>query len=417
VPEVKNDNPAGAAPAAPTSGGALPATPNSFQPAAPAPEAPPGTPAAPPASDTPPAANTNPPGGQGGGGGGGGGGGRRGGMSEPATEIYQFVVMCLDRQTGNVLWQHTPREELPHEGHHPDHSFCSYSPVTDGTCIIAYFGSRGMYCYDMQGNLKWSKDLGRMQIKNEFGEGSSPALYGNTVVVNWDHEGDDFIAGFNKETGEELWRTPREEGTTWGTPLVVNFDGKPQVIVNATGHCRSYDLATGQQVWEAPGLTTNAIPSPVGADGMVYCMSGFRGSKLLAIKLGSTGDLTGTDAIAWTYDKDTPYVPSPMLYGNRLYITKSNNAILTCLDAKTGTVLYGPERLEGVGNFYASPVGAAGRVYLVGRDGTTLVIKDADTLEVLATNKLDDPIDASPAVAGKELYLRSKEYLYCISAP
>ncbi len=255
-----------------------------------------------------------------------------------------------------------------------------------------------------------------MQTKLAFGEGNSPALYGDTIVVNWDHEGDDFIAAFNKVTGQELWRTARQEDTDWGTPLVIDHEGRPQVVVNGANRVRSYDLATGQQVWEAPGLTTNVIPSPVGADGMVFCTSGFRGSKLEAIRLGSTGDLTGTEAIVWTYDKDTPYVPSPLLSGNRLYFCKSNNAILTCLDTKTGAVLFGPERLEGVSNFYASPVAAAGRVYLVGRDGTTLVIKDADKLEILATNALGEPTDASPAIAGKQLFLRTKENLHCLRA-
>jgi outer membrane protein assembly factor BamB len=268
----------------------------------------------------------------------------------------------------------------------------------------------------MDGNVKWQKDLGRMQTKNSFGEGSSPALHGNTLVVLWDHEGPDFIAAFDAATGEEKWRTPREEDTTWATPLVVEHDGKAQVVVPATGRVRSYDLQTGEQVWETEGLTPNAIPSPVAGDGMVYVMSGFKGSKLLAIKLGRTGDLTGTDSIVWTHGRQTPYVPSPLLYDDRLYFFASNNAMLSVFDAKTGKPLVNGERIDGPEGVYASPVGAGGRVYLVGRNGTTAVIKHADKLEELATNVLDERIDASPAVAGKELFLRGQEHLYCIAA-
>ena len=343
---------------------------------------------------------------------------RRGGFGggPPPTDKYQFVLMCLDRATGRTLWQKVVREEVPHEGHHRDHGFASYSPVTDGQLVFAYFGSRGLHCYDVQGNLKWQKDFGRMQTRNGFGEGSSPALHGDTLVVLWDHEGDnDFIAALDKNTGRELWRTPRNEPTTWSTPLVVEHGGRTEVIVNATGRIRSYDLKTGQQIWECAGMTANAIPSPVAADGIVYVTSGFRGSNLLAIKLGRTGDLTNTDAIAWSHNRGTPYVPSPLLYDNRLYFFGGNEARLSCFDAKTGKPLYETQRIEDLQGVYASPVGAAGRVYLVGRNGTSAVIKHGDTVEVLATNVLDDRIDASPAAVGKELFLRGHQYLYCIA--
>lgn len=358
-----------------------------------------------------------PPGGKGFGGGRPGGGGR-GGFGRPPekpTEYHQFVLLCLDRRNGQVLWQQVAAEVVPHEGHHPDHGYASYTPATDGTCVIASFGSRGVYCYDMQGKLKWQKDLGKMQTKFSFGEGTSPALYGNIVVIKWDHEGDDFIVALDKETGAELWRTPREEETGWATPLIVDYQGQLQVIAQGAKVVRSYDLKTGKQLWECSGMTPAAIPTPLTADGIVYVMSGFRGSSLLAIRLGGTGDLTGTDSIVWSRTTDTPYVPSPMLYDNRLYFYKSNNAILTCLNAKTGETYFGPERLEGISSVYASPLGAGGHVYLAGRDGTVLVINNADKFEVVATNKMDDRFDASPVAVGSDLLLRGKEYLYCIS--
>src|SRR5688572_2906375 len=226
----------------------------------------------------------------------GGGGGRRGGpRGARPSEVFQFTLLCIDRNTGKTVWQQVAKEELPHEGHHQDHGFSSYSPLTDGQLVIAYFGSRGLACYDMEGKLKWKKELGRMQTKMSFGEGSSPALHGNTVVVNWDHEGEDFIVALDKNTGNELWRTPRQEETTWATPLIVEHAGRTEVITSGTNRVRSYDPATGKLLWEHEGLTANVIPTPVAKDGVVYAMSGFRGNELYAIRLGGTGDLTKTD--------------------------------------------------------------------------------------------------------------------------
>jgi outer membrane protein assembly factor BamB len=332
-------------------------------------------------------------------------------------EAYQFALLCLDRQNGRTLWQKVAREELPHEGHHPEHGFASHSPVTDGQRVFAYFGSRGVHCYDLQGNLNWSKDLGRMRTKNSFGEGSSPALLGQTLVVNWDHEGEDFVVALDAATGQELWRQPRDEETSWATPLIVQHDGQAQVVTSATRKIRSYDLATGRLLWECAGMTANVIPTPVSADGVVYATSGFRGNALLAIRLGRTGDLSGTDAIVWSLNKATPYVPSPLLYEDRLYFFSGNNAVLTCCDAKTGRVLIDAEKLAELQGVYASPVAAAGRVYLVGRNGGTLVLKRSDQLEVLATNRLGDQFDASPAIAGKDLFVRGRENLYCLAEP
>lgn len=336
--------------------------------------------------------------------------------AEQPTESYQFVLLCLNRRTGQTIWQKTLHEQVPHEGHHPaDGSFASASPVTDGQRIFAYFGSRGLYCLDFQGNLKWSKDLGRMQVKMAFGEGSSPALHDGKLVVNWDHEGPSFIAVFDADSGRELWRQPRDEATSWATPLIVSHDGQTEVITSATRKIRSYDLDTGKLLWECGGMTQNVIPTPVAGDGLVFAISGFRGSALLAIRLGRPGDLTGTDAIVWQHHKSTPYVPSPLLYGNRLYFLANNNGLLSCFDAKSGKALIDAERLAALPGIYASPVGARDRVYLLGRNGAALVLKAADQLEILATNRLDDKFDASPAIAGRELYLRGMQNLYCLA--
>jgi len=339
----------------------------------------------------------------------------KGAKSTPRpTEAYRFVLMSVDRNSGKIAWEKICREEIPHEGHHPTNTYASSSPITDGQHVVAFFGSHGLYCFDLGGNLQWQKDLGKQTTKLAFGEGATPALHGNTLVVTWDHDREAFVVAFDKRTGAELWRKPRDEKTGWSTPLIVEHNGKAQVITTATNRIRSYDLATGELIWDHEGLTSNAIPTPVVKDGVVFATSGYQGFKLFAIRLGKTGDLTGSDAIVWRLDRDTPYVPSPLLSANRLYFFKSNNGILSCLDVETGKPHFSAERIEGLQSVYASPVAAAGRVYLVARDGTTVVIKDADKLEILATNRLDDPIDASPAISGNQLFLRSRQNLYCV---
>ncbi len=325
-------------------------------------------------------------------------------------------MICFDRTTGKTLWQKVAKEEVPHEGHQPDNTYASASPVTDGEVVLAYFGSRGLHCYDLDGNLKWSKELGHMITRNGFGEGASPALHGDTVVINWDDETEnDFIAAFDKKTGKELWRKPRNEATGWSTPLIVEDGKKTEVIVNASGKVRGYDLANGDELWSCGGQTPNAIPSPVADKDTAYVTRGFQGAALYAITLGRTGDLAGTDAVRWSFKKGTPYVPSPLLSGDFLYVLSGNKGLLSCFDTKTGSPLYETERLEAAQNIYASPVAAKDRVYVLGRNGSCVVLKLGAKPEVLATNKLDDKTDASIALVGKELFIRGKENLYCIA--
>lgn len=345
-------------------------------------------------------------------------GGRRGpGRGRAPTTVHAFDLVCLDRTTGKLLWQKTATKAVPHEGHHQDHGFASYSPITDGKHIWASFGSRGLHCFDMDGNLKWSADLIPMTIRGGFGEGSSPTLAGDAVVVVCDHEGDSAIFAFHKDTGQLLWRKDRDERTSWATPISVEVDGKLEVIVNATNFVRSYDAQTGQIIWQCTGQTGNVVPTPILGFGKVFCTSGFRGSMLQAIQLGRTGDLSGSDAIAWQVDSGTPYVPSPILYDGRIYVFAVNNPILSCYDARTGKPHYTGRRLEGIRGVYASPVAVGGRIYFVGRNGVSVVIKSGETLEILATNTLDDGFDASPAIVGDALYLKGRNHLYCLRTP
>ena len=217
-------------------------------------------------------------------------------------------------------------------------------------------------------------------------------------------------------TGEERWRAPRDEIDTWATPLILDVNGRPQVIVPAMERVRSYDLEDGSLVWESDGLTMNAIPSPVYDNGLVFLMSGFRGNDLKAIRVADAqGNIDGTDAIVWTLDRDTPYVPSPVLSDGILYFLKTNSGILSAFVAETGVAHYQNQRIPGLSNVFSSPVAAQGRVYFTGRDGTTVVIRSGEGFEVLATNTLDDGFDASPALVDDDIYLRGYQYLYAIS--
>ncbi|MEX2027260.1 MAG: PQQ-binding-like beta-propeller repeat protein, partial [Pirellulaceae bacterium] len=239
------------------------------------------------------------------------------------NHYYQFVVLCLDRGSGKTLWQQVATEVVPHEGHHSDNDFASSTPITDGKRLWVNFGSRGVYCYDFDGNLVWQKDFGKLQTRLSFGEGSSPALADGVLVTMWDNDGPSFIVAQDASTGDVLWKKDRDEKSAWATPLIVQRGGRMQVVTSATNRVRSYDLKSGELLWECGGQVSNVTPAPVALENLVVCMSGHRGSAALALPLDQTGDLTDSGKIAWKLDRGTPYIPSPVLYDNRLYFIKS----------------------------------------------------------------------------------------------
>jgi outer membrane protein assembly factor BamB len=339
-----------------------------------------------------------------------------GGDPNPQPE-HRFEVLCLDRNTGKVLWQRIAKTATPHEGFHNMYgSFASNSPVTDGKRLYAFFGSRGIYCYDLDGKLIWEKDLGvKMTMRLGFGEGIAPALSGDALILGFDQEKGSFMVVVDKNTGAELWRANREEVSTWSMPLVVDYAGSKQVIVAATNKVRSYDLKTGKVIWECAGLGGNVIPAPVHKDGVIYVMSGFRNPNLMAIRLGRTGDLTGSDAVLWSTTRGNSYTPSPVLYDDKLY-TLTDTGMLSCYNARTGTPYYQMKRLPKPYSFKSSPVGANGKLYLASEDGDVLVVKMGEKFEVLATNTLSDQFFVStPAIVDGEIFLRGQNTLFCIS--
>ncbi len=336
------------------------------------------------------------------------------------TTQHEFRVLAFDRTNGAKVWERTLHHTIPHEGGHETASLASASPVTDGEIVAAFFGSHGLYVLSVDGALLWKKDLGRMKTKHGHGEGASPVLHADTLVVNWDHEGPSFVAAFDRMSGEERWRVARDEVTSWSTPIVVQYKGKQQLVVSGSKRLRGYELETGKVLWECGGLSRNVVASPVashGAEaGMVFAGSSYEKQVMIAIQLeGAQGDLTTSDNLAWIRRRRTPYVPSPLLYRGALYFLNHYQNELSRVIAKTGEEPEGPFKLRGVTNVYASPVAAAGRIYLTDLDGATLVFSATAVPEMLARNILDDEFSASAAIAGDEIFLRGRTSLYCIA--
>ncbi|HEY7180011.1 MAG TPA: PQQ-binding-like beta-propeller repeat protein [Blastocatellia bacterium] len=343
------------------------------------------------------------------------GGGMGGGAG--AGEEHKFVVMCLDRKTGKTLWERVARVATPHEGYHQQYgSFASNAPVTDGSHLYASFGSRGIYCYDLDGKLIWEKDLGvQMRIRLQFGEGAAPALYGDLLIHSYDHDGGSFVVALDKRDGKEVWRENRDELSAWSTPLIADFKGKKQVVISATKKVRAYNLEDGKLIWECAGLGANVIPHPAQYNDTVLVMSGYVAPKLMAIRLGREGDLTGGDAVIWSQTRGMSYTPSPVLYDNKYYAL-TDNGMLSCFNAATGEPYYQQQRLPQADSFKASPVAAGGNLYLASESGVITVVKMGEKFEVVATDTLADQMFvASPVVAEGEMFLRSKTHLFCVS--
>jgi outer membrane protein assembly factor BamB len=333
-----------------------------------------------------------------------------------AGEEHKFIIMCLDRKTGKVIWERVAKVAAPHEGYHRNYgSFASSSPVTDGKFLYVSFGSRGIYCYDLNGKPIWEKDLGvQLRMRNEFGEGSAPALYNNLLIHNFDQESGSFAIALDKGNGKELWRVNREEVSAWSTPLVIDAKGKKQILIAASNKVRAYQPEDGRVVWECAGLGANVIPQPVQYNDTVLVMSGFRDPKLMAIRLGREGDLTGTDSILWSQTRGMSYTPSPVLNDNKFYAL-TDNGMLSCFNATTGEAYYQQKRLPQADNFKASPVGAGDKLYLASESGVVTVVKMGEQFELVATNTFEDQtFISSPVVAEGELFLRSKTHLFCV---
>jgi len=334
----------------------------------------------------------------------------------PITQREQFVALCVDRNNGKILWTRVLAEAIPNEGGHETNSLASASPVVDEKYVFAFFGSYGLFCLDREGKVVWQRDLGDQITKHGHGEGASPVLYRDTLVVNWDHEGDSFVVAFDRDSGREKWRTPRDEKTSWATPIVVENEGRIQVVISGSHAVRGYDLATGEVIWECRGLSANVVASPVSEPGFVYAASSYDFQAMLGIRLaGAKGDITDNrENVIWKRNRRTPYVPSPLLYDGVLYFLAHYQGVLSRVVGKTGEEPTGPFRLPGLHELYASPVAAAGRIYLLDRSGLMIVLSQRETPEFISANQLDDRFSATPALVGNDLFLRGERFLYCL---
>lgn len=341
----------------------------------------------------------------------------RAGGGTAAGEEHRLEVLAVDRASGRILWRRTAAAATPHEGYHRRYgSFASNAPATDGRRVYAFFGSRGLFVYDLEGKLLWQKDLAiRMTMRLAFGEGSGVVVHDGRLYLQFDHQGPGALVALDAESGRELWRAPRMENSSWSTPLVVEHNGAKHVVVSADTKVKAYEAETGKLTWEVAGLGMNPIPQPVQFRDTVILMSGYRTPKLMAVRLGRTGDLTGTDAIVWETTRGTAYTGSPALHDGRLYVF-SDNGLLSVFDAATGEPHYVQARLPQPYAVKASPLIVGDRVYLATEDEDVVVVRTGDELDVLATNTLaGQSFIASPIAVGNDLYLRSRTHLFCIS--
>ena len=352
----------------------------------------------------------------------GGGGGFGMGNQKPPDDVYRFEIHCLDRVTGKTLWSKLAVERKPAIATHSSNTYASETPVTDGERIYAYFGMTGLYCYDLDGKLLWNKDLGAYKMMFGFGTGSSPALAGDHVIVQCDNEEKSFMAALDKKTGNEAWRVNRDDKSSWGTPFIWKTKARTEVVACSGKKVRSYDPATGKQLWELGGMTGSCSATPVADEEMIYfgCGGPMGSSPLFAVKAGASGDITlkegetANAGVAWYRTQAGPAIASPLLYEGLLYIPEQMGGRLSCYDAKTGKQMYKKERLPLAKGFTSSPWAHDGKVFCMDEDGQTFVLKAGPELKVIGTNKLGEMFWSSVAIADGALYLRGVEHLFCI---
>ncbi len=326
---------------------------------------------------------------------------------------HTFKIICLDRETGKILWERVAYEGPVADSRHKKASFASSTPATDGKYVFAFFGTEGLYAYDLNGKLIWKKNLGTLGTAS-VGYGVSPVLYENLVIMQCDESGmNSFIAAFDKKTGKEIWRAPRKVDVTWSTPVLVKTPRRVELVASAAEAIIAYDPLTGKELWRHKGLESNAVPTPIVSNDLIVLTSGSPNKIALALKAGGTGDVTGTSQLVWSYNKGTAYVPSPILYGEYVYLM-TDRGLMTCLDAKTGKVEYEGARVPKPTLFLASPVAFEGMLFLTSEEGDTYVIKAGPKHEVLRTNSLGEGVYASPAIADGNVFIRSEKNLYAI---
>lgn len=337
---------------------------------------------------------------------------------------HAWKVYALDKATGKILWEQTAYEGIPKVKRHPKSSHAASTPATDGKYLIVNFGSEGLYAYNLDGKLLWKQDLGVLDagwfydVDYQWEYGSSPIIYKNLVIVQADIQKNSFVAAYDLKTGKQVWKTPREELPSWGTPTVYEGATRAELITNGTKAIRGYDPATGKELWHLGPMSEITTPTPFVAHDLIFVTSGYPPVQpIYAIKPGGSGDLTlpqgkeSSEFVAWSKQRGGPYMPTPIVYGELLY-TCSNQGVLTAYNARSGDRIY-QERLGGTGGaFTASPVASDGKIYLSSEDGDVFVVKAGPSYELLAKNPVGEVMMATPAISDGLLIVRTVSHLY-----
>jgi outer membrane protein assembly factor BamB len=328
---------------------------------------------------------------------------------------HTLIVLCLDRETGKILWRQTAYEGAVYDNRHKSGSYATPTAIVEDKTVYAYFGTEGLYAYDFNGKLLWKYMPGKIQTIG-LGPGSSPAHEGELIFLQCDSSDgkSSFITAINKKTGKQVWRVDRATNFTWASPVIVESGGRKELITSATESVIAYDPKTGKELWRGPGVKGNAVPTPVSGQGLIVFTAGYPERYAYAVKAGSSGELKADhQSILWQKTKGTAYVPSPIFYGDYVYLI-TDKGLLTCIEARTGKLLYEGGRVPVPGTFTASPIAYDGKILLFSQEGDTFVIKAGPVHEVLRTNSVSEPIYVSPAVSNGTLFLRTGESLYAI---
>ena len=346
---------------------------------------------------------------------------------EPAKDVskHSWRLISLDKRTGNVLWERVAHEGVPKTKRHPKSSQASPTPVTDGRRVIVSFGSEGLYAYDVDGTLLWQRDLGMLNAgwfydpDYEWGIGSSPIIWKNLVIVQCDIQKHSFLAAFDIATGRPVWRTEREEIPSWSTPAILEIGGRTELVTQATTFTRGYDPTSGKELWRLSGNSEITIPTPIVGPGFVIVTNGYRGIQpIYAIKPGASGDITlkndqtHSEFVAWSTNRGGPYIPTPIIYGDQLYVLQING-VLAAYSVRTGQRVY-QERIGGGGSFSASPVAADGKIYLSSEDGDVFVVRAGPAYALLATNHIGQTLMATPAISDGTIIIRGLKDVFAI---
>jgi len=348
--------------------------------------------------------------------------------SEDVT-VHKWNVIALDKRTGKVVWARTAYQGVPREKRHVKATYANATPATDGRYVVAFFGSQGLYAYDLDGHLQWKRDLGRLDAgaydvpDYEWGTASSPVIYKDLVFVQADQQKDSFVMALRLKDGTTAWKATRDEMPSWATPTVYTAGARPELVTNAPKFIRGYDPETGQELWRLGRSSNITAPTPVFEKDLIVVMSGRRpNAPIFVLKAGARGDITLPERatsggpVLWTRENAGSYMPTPVVYDGRLYVLK-NQGILTCWDLRTGEQVY-EQRLPGVtSGFSASPVAADGKLYLPSEDGDVLVVRAGPRFELIATNSMGQPLMATPAISDGLLLVRGERDLFAVGGP